>query len=219
MNFLEKKGIKPADIMYITRDGRKTVLNMVDGSKVETFNPIKTILESLPENSFESINKGVVIATRYVVDVTKNEYLMKDGATFTGRVRATRKQRINMARYNGDLQMSEWEQFSVLDNMPLAFCVIELVFNETGHGIDFIFRYCNKEMEELEGKTINEMMDRSFYEIFPNGDKKWLVTYADVALNGGKKIIESYSPEIGANLRICCFQPKPNFCACALIKI
>ena len=28
------------------------------------------------------------------------------------------------------------------------------------------------------------MLNRSFYEVFENGDKKWLVTYADVALNG-----------------------------------
>ena len=31
------------------------------------------------------------------------------------------------------------EKCSLLDNMPLAFCVIELVFNEDGRGVDFIF--------------------------------------------------------------------------------
>ena len=40
---------------------------------------------------------------------------------------------------------------SVLDDMPVAYCVIELVFDEAGHGIDFIFRYCNKQMEVIEG--------------------------------------------------------------------
>lgn len=218
-SFLDKKGIKLSDVMYITRLGRKTVINMADGSRLETFNPIKSIIGECPENAFESINKGIVIAPRYVVDVKGNEYHMKDGMTFTSRVRASRKQRDNMARYNGEVIKGEWEQFSILDKMPVAFCIIELVFNDDGHGVDFVFRYCNKEMEELEGKTLNEMLDRSFYEVFENGDKKWLITYADVALNGSRKVIESYSPEIDAKLRIYCFQPKPNFCACTLVKI
>lgn len=218
-NFFEKKGIKLSDVMYITRDGRKTVINLYGGEKIETFNPIKSLLEPLPENAFECINKGVVIAPRYVVDVKDKDYLMEDGTTFIGRVRKTKRQRTDLEKYSDNLDFVELEQFSILDKMPLAFCIIELVFNEEGHGIDFIFRYCNKEMEELEGKRIDEMLNKSFYEIFENGDKKWLVTYADVAINGGKKVIEGYSPEINANLRIYCFQTKPNFCACALVKI
>ncbi len=46
---------------------------------------------------------------------------------------------------------------------------------------------------------------------------KWLVTYADVALNGTKRIIHDYSPEINKNLTIHCFQPSPGYCACVLI--
>ena len=58
--------------------------------------------------------------------------------------------------------------------MPLAFCVIELVFNEDGCGVDFIFRYCNAKMATVEGVPVEEMLNRSFYKVFPNGDKKWL---------------------------------------------
>ena len=47
--------------------------------------------------------------------------------------------------------------------------------------MDFIFRYCNAEMAVVEGVPIEEMLNRSFYKVFPNGDKKWLVAYADVA--------------------------------------
>ena len=35
--------------------------------------------------------------------------------------------------------------------MPVAYCVIELVFDAEGHGVDFVFRYCNKQMEVVEG--------------------------------------------------------------------
>ena len=104
-----------------------------------------------------------------------------------------------------------------MDEMPLAYCVIELVFDEDGHGVDFIFRYCNAQMEQVEGIPIQQMLNRSFYEVFKNGDKKWLVAYADTALNGTPHTLHDYSPEIGKNLTIHCFQPEANFCACVLI--
>ena len=62
--------------------------------------------------------------------------------------------------------------------MPLAFCIIELVFDAEGHGVDFVFRYCNDEMAVVEGIPVSEMLNRSFYEVFENGDKKWLVACA-----------------------------------------
>ena len=62
--------------------------------------------------------------------------------------------------------------------MPLAFCVIELVFDEKGHGVDFVFRYCNEMMADVEGIPISEMINRSFYEVFENGDKKMLPSTA-----------------------------------------
>ena len=112
--------------------------------------------------------------------------------------------------------LSMLEKCSLLDDMPLAFCVIELVFNEDGHGVDFIFRYCNAEMAVVEGVPIEEMLNRSFYKVFPNGDKKWLVAYADVALNGTKHTLHDYSPEVDKNLIIHCYQPEPGYCACVL---
>lgn len=110
-----------------------------------------------------------------------------------------------------------YEKCSILDHMPIAYCVIELVFDENGHGIDFIFRYCNQHMEVVEGVPKEEMLDHSFYEVFKNGDKKWLVAYADVALNGSTRTIHDYSPEIDKHLTIHCYQPEAGFCACVLV--
>lgn len=111
------------------------------------------------------------------------------------------------------------KRFAVLDNMPLAFCVIELVFNEDNAGVDFIFRYCNKQMEIVEGKSINEMLNHSFYKVFPHADKKWLVAYSEVAVTGKSTTFKDYSPEIDKDLLIMCFQPVEGFCACVLNPI
>ena len=72
-------------------------------------------------------------------------------------------------------------------------------------------------IDKKYAEVYQNMLNRSFYEVFENGDKKWLVTYADVALNGNKHILHDYSPEIDKTLTIYCFQPAPGYCACVLI--
>ena len=74
--------------------------------------------------------------------------------------------------------LSFFEKCCILDDMPVAYCVIELVFDEDGHGVVFVFRYCNKHMEAVEDIHVEEMLNRSFYEVFKNGDRKWLISYA-----------------------------------------
>lgn len=214
---LQKNHSDFSHVMYATRSGRKTVLHLQNGTLLETFLPIKLLLMEAPAGMLESINKGVVIAPAYVAETDGLVYIMADGSRHKGRVHPRSIDQSTPAPTPSG-NVPQWAQYAVLDDMPLAFCIIELVFDEKGRGLDFIFRYCNKEMEALEGKPISEMLNRSFYEVFENGDKKWLVAYADVALNGVKRVIESYSPEINANLRIYCYQPQPNFCACLLVK-
>lgn len=214
--FFNNNEIDINSIMYITRDGRKSVIHLEDGNNISTFHTIKGLLENLPEERFECINKGIVVSARFIDHIEDNRYYMTDETVFKGRVHSVKATKDKLVKSSELSKKEDWEQYNILDEMPLPFCIIELVFDESGRGIDFIFRYCNKEMESLEGKKIEEMIDKSFYEVFENGDKKWLVVYADVAINGVKRVIESYSPEIDANLRIYCYQPKPNFCACLL---
>ncbi|MCI7322012.1 MAG: GGDEF domain-containing protein, partial [Lachnospiraceae bacterium] len=65
---------------------------------------------------------------------------------------------------------------------------------------------------------VEDMVDHSFYEVFKNGDRKWIVPYADVALNGGQRTLHDYSPEIDKILIIHCYQPQPGYCACVLTE-
>lgn len=215
----EKHKINIEALMYITRAGRKSVLHLEDGKQINTFLPIKELQEELPQEAFTCINKGIVVAITRIKNYSNNVYTMTDGAQFKGRLLVSASLENTIVAPFVAKETDAWKGFSILEDMPVAFCIIEIVFDKNGRGVDFIFRYCNTEMEKLEGKRLDEMQDRSFYEVFENGDKKWLVTYADVALNGTKRVIESFSPEINANLRIYCYRPKPNFCACLLVKL
>ena len=135
------------------------------------------------------------------------------------------REKLGLTRWQTDVEsalpmkpLTLLEKCSILDDMPVAYCIIELVFDEAGHGIDFIFRYCNKQMEVIEGVPVEDMVDHSFYEVFKNGDKKWLIAYADVALNGVQRTLHDYSPEVSKTLTIHCYQPEPGYCACVLTE-
>ena len=219
--YFQKHGLCAENILYIHRKDRKTVIQRTDGEEFALFIPVHSILSALPESEFLSISKGIVVCRSHIVDISKDGvYTMSDGRTFQGRKRGLSSHRrlrteIGLAGTNSQ-PLSMLEKCSLLDDMPLAFCVIELVFNAEGHGVDFIFRYCNAEMANVEGVPVEEMLNRSFYEVFRNGDKKWLVAYADVALNGTKHTLHDYSPEIDKYLTIHCYQPEPGYCACVL---
>ncbi len=217
-NFLRKSNVNVTEVMYMTRIGRKTCLHLEGGREVETFHPLKRVIEAFPIGSFEIINKGIAIAPCFVERAQYNVFRMKDGTEFHGRARKKKNEPGSTVLTSGRHGL-EWAQFSILDNLPIAFCIIELVFDKSNNQIDFIFRYCNKEMGVLEKRPFDEMINKSFYENFTNGDEKWLGIYADVAINGVTQVVEDYSPKVGAKVRIYCYQPKPNFCACALTVI
>ena len=219
--YFQKHDLCAENILYIYRKDRKTVIQRTDGEEFALFIPVHSILSALPDSEFLSISKGIVVCRSHIVDISKDGvYTMSDGRTFQGRKRGLSSHRrlrteIGLAGTKPH-PLSMLEKCSLLDDMPLAYCIIELVFNAEGHGVDFIFRYCNAEMAVMEGVPVEEMLNRSFYEVFRNGDKKWLVAYADVALNGTKRILHDYSPEIDKYLTIHCYQPEPGYCACVL---
>lgn len=228
LHFFECKNIDIANILYLTRQNPHTKITFFDGKEILTAIPVKEIAIYLPDEEFVNITKGILLRKSQIVNISDDGlYTMTDGSVFQGRKRNISqhkqlRQALGLskeqdAKAEKRIPLELLEKCSILNDMPLAFCVIELVFDANGRGVDFVFRYCNEEMAVVEGIPVSEMLNNSFYEVFENGDKKWLVTYADVALNGTKVVLHDYSPEIGKDLSIYCFQPHPGYCACILI--
>lgn len=226
--YFEKHGICAAEIMYIHRREKRTVIHRTDGTENSSFIPIHALREFLPAADFVDIAKGVLVRRDQIAHIADDGiYTMTDGKVFQGRRRnLSAHKRLRREMQLEDIPsvasafsrpLSFLEKCGILDDMPLAYCVIELVFDENGHGIDFIFRYCNRQMAVVEGLPLSKMLNRSFYEVFKNGNRKWLVAYADVALNGSHRTISDFSPEIGKSLTVYCYQPEPGFCSCVLI--
>lgn len=225
LRYFKRNRMNTGDIKYITRADKKTCIFLTDERILTTYITVRDFYNVLEAHGFICINKGTVVSKRHISFIENGDYHMIDGAVFQGRRRtvSAHKKLNELLHQHTDAALPSMDdirtRFSVLDNMPIAFCIVELVFNENGTGIDFVFRYCNKQMEIVEGKTIDEMLNHSFYKVFPDADRKWLAAYTDVAVNGVYRHIRDYSPEIGKELFVRCYQPAEGFCACLLTLV
>ncbi len=224
--FFARNQIEPEQLLYLTREEQRTALHMIDGSVVTTSIPQKEIRAWLDQDVFVNICKGVTVRKDQIADISRSGvYTMTDGRTFQGRQRHLREHKLLRQelmplvppKTESIPPMSLLEKCTLMDAYPLAFCLIELTFDAAGHGVDFIFRYCNPMMAKLEDMPLAQMLGRSFYEVFPDGDRKWLVSYADVALNGTCHTLHDYSSTLGKSLTIYCYQPHPGYCACMFV--
>lgn len=116
-------------------------------------------------------------------------------------------------------EAEEKKRIQYLDNMPVAFCSIEVLLNEAGRPYDFRFTYCNSAHEELEGVKHGELTGKTFYEFFNDTDQKWLDFYYDTAFNGNPHVIKRFSPEIRKELLIYTFCTERGHCECVLMDI
>ncbi len=224
--FLSDNDIRCEKIKYILSENGRTVVYTVDGETYSTGIPLKVVYPAINDGSLISITKGVVVSKKSVLRIEKLKYTMTDGKVFSGRKRngaehkkirtSIRAERERITAKRKITPENLLAKCTLMNDSPIAYCIIELAFDKRGRGVDFVFRYCNEAMAVIEGVPVEKMVNRSFYEVFPDGEKKWLVTYADVALNGGRKTISDYSPEIGKYLDIHCYQPIYGYCACFL---
>lgn len=109
--------------------------------------------------------------------------------------------------------------YKLFDNIPIAFCDIEMIFNEENKAIDWIFCYVNKALAELENVTLDKLLGNSFSGLFPNMDTKWLKSYERATLFHETVKIIDYSPEINTFLDIICFPTFRGHCGCILFDI
>ena len=222
--FMEKQALTEDMICYILRREGSTCLHLLDGRVPETQIPLGHFEKYLDPEQFLRVNKDVLLAVGQVLSVHSGKYLMTDGAVLEGRHHGTRSHtefRRRMAEAQADesaLLQEIQAKYAAYDDFPFPFCVTQMVFDLHGKETTFIFRYCNKMMAQLEGKSIRQMLDHSYYEVFRNADRKWLVKYGDIVKNGGYRSVREYSPEIGKWLNLVAYRVAPGFCACIVVE-
>ena len=116
-NLFRQNHFQEGDILYVQRQGRKTVICLQDGRLVSTYEPMKNVMTELSPEIFESINKGIVVNRTCIDREVDGIVFMSDGADFSRRKKplhgSERKQNADMAR-----QLVNCLQ--VMDDLPFS---------------------------------------------------------------------------------------------------
>lgn len=216
-------------ILYIKVMNGIAYVHLVSGEVLPTRTTIMEFEQMLDDN-FIKIKRGCLVSVYAIHSVTDTvnlsngealPYADRVRAEFTEKLQARQKEIIHGFAEHDTLKTPEEyaEYYRSFDNMPFAFTDIEIIFNETRHAVDWVFRYGNLALAELEGVPLERMIGNTFGTIFPNMDQKWLRTYERAALFEEMLNIVDYSPEIGANLSITCFPTFKGHCGCILLNV
>ena len=173
------------------------------------------------------VDRCCLVSAKAIHDVTKTINLINGESLDYARRRKREiveqlrieRQKIGQTLERNDAPASReayHRHYASFDHVPFAFADIEMVFSEAHSAVDWIFRYGNEALAELEKLPLEQLIDHSFGSIFPNMDAKWLRVYERTALYDETLEITDYSPEIDTKLKIVCFPTFPGHCGCML---
>lgn len=216
-------------ILYIVMSRNNANIHMA-WNKVYTTRMTLAELQRRLGNEFILVHRSVLVAARAIHKIDDKIYL-SNGETLSYVVRKKkllqkqlqeiRKRIISSFAATGVPQTREeyCEYYRSFDYMPFAFTDIEMVFDEKNNAVDWIFRYGNQALADLEKLPLEKLIGSSFASNFTNMDSKWLRSYERSTLYGEKREIVDYSPEIDRYLKVICFPTFQGHCGCILFDV
>lgn len=221
--------LDPDRILYVTMFGNYAEVHARDG---EVFRVRVTLgeLERELGDRFIKIHRGCIVSVEDIYNVTDRVYLGNGEALdYTKRKKKEitdsleeRQKRLidSLAEDGGKMTAAGYREFyQSFEELPFAFADIEMVFDDERRAVDWIFRYGNPALARLEKKTLDEMIGARFSLLFDNSDMKWLRCCERAALHGETLEMMDYSEEVGAHLKVICFQTFRGHCGCFLFGL
>ena len=109
------------------------------------------------------------------------------------------------------------KRLEINEHCPHAFCLIRVELDEEGKPCDWTFLSCNENLAKLEGVPKEALIGHRFFEIFPDGSRKWLQPYYEAAYEGKTVSFDDVSEEVDDYLHIEVFPGmEKGTCLCVL---
>lgn len=218
------------DILYITISDKLSFLHLKDNITLNLFITLSELEQELPSSEFVRVSRNCIVNYHSITSIHDSHISLSNSESLPYSKRREKsildgyqkylQQKFSLNTPDNIRQTIDFsEQYKGFDNIPFAFAVIEMVRNHDGECIDFIFRYANEALADLEGVPLKKLMGNSFLSIFKNVQKKWLSIYQEVAYEGKQLEIIDFRAEINKTLRILCFRPIQGYCACLMTDV
>lgn len=110
--------------------------------------------------------------------------------------------------------------FDLLFNqMNSAFALYEMIFDENGKPIDYVFIKVNNEFEKITNFQAKDIIGKKVTEVMPNTEQYWFEAYGEVASTGEPKDLEEFSREVGKYFGVRAYSPGKGLFATTFIDI
>ena len=213
-NYIEEQ-VEFKNIRYIETEGKVCHIYVRDMDCFDTYMTLGSLKDQLPDNLFVQINRSCIVAIDEISAVEKEDLLLYDGSKL--RVTTAHAKDVALAHKKYVSQFhakktaheisKEIEKYHLLDISPVPRCVIEMFF-DGDKPMDFKFHYVNDAIVKLFGKENKEdLLGKTFREVFENINEKWMDFYAPTALYGTPKRVVIDSTEIQKELYVRAYQP------------
>ncbi|WP_232300531.1 chemotaxis protein CheB [Desulfonatronovibrio magnus] len=106
--------------------------------------------------------------------------------------------------------LKESEQYyrNLFTEMPAAFSLHDIIFDDRGKPCDYLFLEVNPAFERLTGLKAGNVVGRRVLEILPETEPVWIERFGRVALSGKPDEFEDFSSELGKYYRVKAFSPE-----------
>lgn len=225
----KRSALDPDGILYVTMFGNYAEIHARDG---EVFRVRMTLceLESELGDRFIKIHRGCIVSAEDIYNVADRVYLGNGEALdytkrkkkeITDGLKERQKRLIDsLTDDGGKMTAAGYREFyNSFEKLPFAFADLEIVFDDERRAVDWIFQYGNQAFARLEKKTLDEVIGIRFNLLFDNSDMKWLRCCERAALHGETLEMMDYSVEIGAHVKVICFQTFRGHCGCFLFNL
>jgi len=109
-------------------------------------------------------------------------------------LRGRRRQYEARARLE-DLRVGREKYRSLFESIDAGFCIIEMVFDEAGTPIDYVFLETNPAFRKQTG--LHNAVGRSIRSLVPDHEQRWFDIYGVVATTGEKVRFEEHAEALG----------------------
>lgn len=120
------------------------------------------------------------------------------------------------------LRLSETKYQSLFENMPAGFAYHEIVIDEQGRPIDYVFLEVNDAFQRLTGLLREDILGKRVTAVIPGIEKSafdWIGAYARVALEGESIRFEQYSEALGRWYSVSSYSPARGYFVAVFVDI
>lgn len=214
----------PVDsIIYAQVTDKLCNIRLRDGQNYHLFLSISTLASLLPKDSFFQISRSCLISLKYFRKIDNTYVTMSDGSRlpYSKRKKNTLLTLFQKFASSYSDEILDFQnplncasRFAGFNNSPVPFCVLQaLRLFPFSTQVDYIFRYVNQALADLEGLAPEEMLNLSARDVLGNDYIEAFPNFASAALRGGYGNL--FVPARNSNqlLHVLTWQPQEGYCA------